>query len=94
MPFIAIMALLLLLVPTTHTEGPVFLLPVIRRVYRRYTPSLRHRRGNKRGPTPHSYQIWRPCLFLLYIACFFHTRPPLTLGCQAATTAHRYPSLR
>ena len=49
------------------------MLPVIRRVRRRYTPSLRHRHGNKRGPTPHSYHIWRPCLFLLYIACFFHT---------------------
>ena len=43
MPFIAIMALHLLLVPTTHTEAPVLLLPMIRRVRRRYTLPLRHR---------------------------------------------------
>ena len=80
LPFIAIMALLLLLVPTTHTEGPVYLLPVIRRVRRRYTPSPRHQHGNKRGPTPNGYQMWRPCLFLLYIACFFHTPTALDTG--------------
>ena len=73
MPFIAIMALHLLLVPTTHTEGPVLLLPMIRRVRRRYTLPLGHRHGNKRGPTPHNYRMWRPYLLLLYIACFFHT---------------------
>ena len=73
MPFIAMMALHLLLVPTTHREGPVLLLPMIRRVRRRYTPPLRHRHGNKRGPTPRSYPMWRPYLLLLYIACFFHS---------------------
>ena len=73
MPFIAIMALRLLLVPTTHTEGQVILLPMIWRVRRRYTLPLRHRHGNKRGPSPHNYRILRPCLLLLYIACFFHT---------------------
>ena len=73
MPCIAITALLLLLAPTTHTEGPVYLLPVNRRVRRRYTPPLRHRHGYSRGPTPQGYQMWRPGLFLLYIACFFHT---------------------
>ena len=72
MPCIAIMALLLLLAPT-HTEGPVYLLPVNRRVRRRYTPTLRHRHGYSRGPNPHSYRIWRPSLLLLYIVCFFHT---------------------
>ena len=80
MPFIAITALLLLLAPTTHREGPVYLLPVIRRVRRRYTPPLRHRHGNTRGPTPHGYQMWRPCLFLPYIACFFHTPTALDTG--------------
>ena len=39
MPCIAIMALLLLLAPT-YTEGPVYLLPVNRRVRRQYTPPL------------------------------------------------------
>ena len=73
MPFIAIMALHLLMVPTTHTEGPVLLLPMIQRARRRDTPPLRHRHGNKRDPTPRSYRMWRPCLLLLYIACFFHT---------------------
>ena len=73
MPFIAITALHLLLVPTTHTEGLLLLLPMIRRVRRRYTLPLRHRHGNKRGPTPHEYRMWRPCLLLLYIAGFFHT---------------------
>ena len=72
MPCIAIMALLLLLAPT-HTEGPVYLLPVNRRVRRRYTPPLRHRHGYARGPNPHSYRIWQPGLLLLYIVCFFHT---------------------
>ena len=72
MPCIAIMALLLLLAPT-HTEGPVYLLPVNWRVRRRYTPPLRHRHGYVRGPNPHSYRIWQPGLLLLYIACFFHT---------------------
>ena len=79
-PFIAITALHLLLVPTTNTEGPILLVLVIRRVRRRYTSSLRHRHGHKRGPTPHSYHIWRPCLFLLYIACFFHTPTALDTG--------------
>ena len=89
MPVIAIMALHLLLVPTTHTEGPVLLLPVIRRVRRRYTWSLRHRHGNKRGPTPHSYHIWWPCLFLLYIACFFHT--PTALDTGVPSRSYRAP---
>ena len=73
MPFIDIMALHLLLVPTTHAEGPVLLLPMIRRVRRRYTSPLRHLHGSKRGTTPRSYRMWRSCLLLLYIACFFHT---------------------
>ena len=73
MPFIARMALHLLLVPTTHAEGPILLLPMIRRVHRRYALPLRHRHGNKRGPTPHNYHMWRPCLLLPYITCFFHT---------------------
>ena len=72
MPCFAIMALLLLLAPT-HTEGPVYLLPVNQRVRRRYTPRLRHRHGYARGPNPHSYRIWQPGLLLLYIVCFFHT---------------------
>ena len=72
MPSIAIMALLLLLAPT-HTEGPVYLLPVNRRVRRQYTPPLRHRHGYARGPNPHSYRIWQPGLLLLYIVCFYHT---------------------
>ena len=72
MPCIAMMALLLLLAPT-HTKGPVYLLPVNRRVRRQYTPPLRHRHGYARGPNPHSYRIWRPSLLLLYIVCFFHT---------------------
>ena len=73
MPCIAITAVLLLLAPTTHTEGPVYLLPVNRRVRRQYTPPLRHRHGYSRGPNLHSYHMWRPGLLLLYIACFFHT---------------------
>ena len=73
MPCIAITALLLLLAPTTHTEGPVYLLPVNRRIHRQYTPPLRHRHGYSRGPNLHRYHIWRPGLLLLYIACFFHT---------------------
>ena len=80
MPFIAITALHLLLVPTTHTSGPVLLLPVIRRVRRRYTSPLRHQHGNKRGQTPQSYRMWRPCLLLLYIACFSHTLTALDTG--------------
>ena len=72
MSCIAIMALLLLLAPT-HTEVPVYLLPVNRRVCRRYTLPLRHRHGYTRGPNPHSYCIWRPGLLLLYMVCFFHT---------------------
>ena len=94
MPFVAIMAFHLLLVPNAHTEGPILLLPMIRRVRRRYTPPLRHRHGNKRGPTPRSYHMWRPCLLLLYIACFFHTLTAHNTGCQAATTVHRYPPQR
>ena len=35
LPFIAVIALHLLLVPTTHMEGPVHLLPMIRRMHRR-----------------------------------------------------------
>ena len=73
MPCIAITALLLLLAPTTHTEGPAYLLPVNRRIHRQYTPPLRHRHGYSRGPNLHGYQIWQPGLLLLYIACFFHT---------------------
>ena len=72
MPCIAIMALLLLLAPM-HTEGPVYLLPVNRRVRKRYTPPLRHRHGYARGPNPHSCRIWQPGLLLLYVVCFFHT---------------------
>ena len=73
MPCIAITALLLLLVPTTHTEGPVYLLPINRGVRRRYTPPLRHWHNCSRGPNLHGYLMWRPGLLLLYIACFFHT---------------------
>ena len=101
MPFIAIMALHLLLVPTTHTEGPALLLPLTHRVHRRYTLPLRHRHGNKRGPNPHGYRMWRPCLLLLYIACFFHTptapntgvpsryyRAPVSIAALPAPTTH------
>ena len=73
MPCIAITALLLLLAPTTYTEGPVYLLPVNRRIRRRHAPPLRHRHGYSRGPNLHSYRTWRPGLLLLYIAYFFHT---------------------
>ena len=44
-----------------------------RRIRRRYTPPLRHRHKYSRGPNLHGYQIWRPGLLLLYIACFFNT---------------------
>ena len=54
MPFIAVMALHLLLVPTTHMEGPVLLLPLIRRVRRRYTLPLRYRHNNKQDLAPHN----------------------------------------
>ena len=45
-------------------------------------PHARHRH-NCPPPTlsaHHSYHIWRPCLFLLYIACFFHTPTALDTG--------------
>ena len=94
MPFIAIMALHLILVPTTHTEGPILLLPTIRRVRTRYTLPLRHRHGNKRGPTPHGYHVRRPCLLLLYIACFFHIPTAPNTGVPSLllprTGVHRY----
>ena len=73
MPFIAVMALHLLLVPTTHMDGPILLLPMIRRVRRRYTLPLRYSHDNKQDHAPHNYRMWRPCMLLLYIACFFHT---------------------
>ena len=73
LPFIAVIALCLLLVPTTHMEGPVHLLPMVRRIRRRYTQPPRYRRNNKQDPAPHNYRMWRPFLLLLYVACLFHT---------------------
>ena len=89
MPIIATMALHLLLVPTTHTEGPVLLLPMTRRVRRRHISSPRHRHGSKRGPISRSYRMWRPCLFLLYIACFFRT--PTALNTEVPCRYYRAP---
>ena len=73
MPFVAVIALHLLLVPTTHMEGPVLLLPMIRKVRRRYALPSRCRRNNQQDPAPHNYRMWRPGMLLLYFACFFHT---------------------
>ena len=65
MPFIAVMALHLLLVPTTHMDGPVLLLSMIRRVRRRYTLPLRYSHDNKQDHAPHNYCMWRPYMLLL-----------------------------
>ena len=65
LPFIAVIAHHLLLVSTTHMVGPVPLLPMIRRMRRRYTLPPRYRRNNKQEPAPHNYRMWRPCLLLL-----------------------------
>ena len=73
MPFVAVIALHLLLVPTTHMEGPVLLLPMIRKVRRRYALPPRYRRNNQQDLAPHNYRMWRPSMLLLYFACFFHT---------------------
>ena len=89
MPFIAVMALHLLLVPTTHMDGPILLLPMIRRVRRRYTLPLRYRHDNKQDHAPHNYRMWRPCMLLLYIACFFHT--PTAPSTGVPTCYHHAP---
>ena len=94
MPCIAIMALLLLLAPT-HTEGPVYQLPVNRRIRIQYTPPLRHRHGYSRGSNAHSYRIWRPGLLLsLMLPVSSTLRLPLSRERQAATTTHLCPSPR
>ena len=83
MPFIAVLALHLLLVPITYMEGPILLLPMIRRVRRRYTLPPRYRHHNKQDPAPHNYRVWRPCMLLLYIACFFDTPTAPSTGIPA-----------
>ena len=44
-----------------------------RTMRKRYTLPPRYRRKNKQDPAPHTYRMWRPCLLLLYFACFFYT---------------------
>ena len=61
------------LVPHRNIEGPVHLLPMVRRMRRRCTLPPRYRHKIKQEKAPHNYRMWRPCLLLLYFACFFHT---------------------
>ena len=80
LPFTPALALHLLFVPGTHMEGPVHLLPMIRRMRRRYTLPPRYRHKNKQDLAPLHYQMWRPCRCLFCFACFFHTPTALNTG--------------
>ena len=74
LPFIAIFALHLLLSPPTHMEGPVHLLPMMRRMRRRYTlppPPLQTQKQAGFCPPQLPYVAALPitalfCLFLLH----------------------------
>ena len=84
MPCIAIMALLLLLAPT-HTEGPVYLLPVNRRVRRRYTRRYGTGTATLGAPTPtvtlYGGQAYSPSI----LSVSSTPRPPLSWERHAAT---------
>ena len=94
MPFVAVIAHDLLLVPTTHMEGPVLLLPMIRKMCRCYTLPPRYRRNNQQDPAPHNYRMGRPCILLLHFACFFHTPTAPSTGYQPTTITHQSQALR
>ena len=85
MPCIAIMALLLLLAPT-HKKGPVYLLPVNRRVRRQYIPR-RYGTGTATlgAPTP-TATVYGGQAYSSSISSVSSTpRPPLSRQHHAAT---------
>ena len=82
--FVAIVALPLLLFSHKPTGGPVYLHPIMR-----YNPPHHSRCKNKQDPAFHNYGMWRPCLLLLYVACFFTTPTAPT----TATQTHYYNTL-
>ena len=89
LPFIAIVALQLLVYPNTLMGGPVYLHPIIRRARRRYILLHHSKRKSKQAPVSHNYCTWWPCLLLLYAACFFTTPTAPT----TTTQTHYYNTL-
>ena len=74
LPFIAIVALQLLLYPNIHMGGPVYLQPIVRRARRWCVLPHHPRHKHKQAPGyPRNYHTWWSCPLLLYVAIFFTT---------------------
>ena len=87
LPFVAIVALQVLLFPNIHFGGPLCLQPIVLRAHKRHLLPNHHKHKCRQAPCPHNnHYLWRSCLLLLYAKVLFTT----PLAPTTTTVTHYY----